>query len=151
MSGKAPNLDKVITPLETALRENDSFLEGVPDSDITVRFLVEECVSIKKAKELLAVSQTMYIRQRLWNGRLEGVKVDMGPYEKWFITKESINYYRENSLRANKPKKYILYVYPDSQDKLLDALRQAGIYFDLRPNYTPTNGGERWTSEGGDD
>lgn len=147
---KEPNLEKVIEPLEVILRESDSVLEGMAPSDITIRFLVEECVPIKRAKEMLGVSQAMYVRQILWNGRLEGVKVDMGSYQKWFITLESIAYYKEHSLRAAKPKKYILYVYPDDQDKLIDALRQAGIFFDLQPNYQPNGDPQRWTSEGGD-
>lgn len=143
MAGKPTEeqLARVIEPLDVAVRESDSYLQPLVESGITVKFLVEKCYSIKRATKYLKVAQDMYIRQLVWKAKLEGVKVWMGSYEKWFITQESLDYYKEHNLRRTKPKKYILKTSPDTYDKVMAFLEDLGEPFELYPNYRPKKKG----------
>lgn len=128
-------LDRVVEVLEYSVRQKDSHLQTLDPSDITVRFLLQECVGIIEATKKLGLAHAQYIRQLVWKGNLESVKVDLGQYKKWYVTKESISYYSEHHLRANQPRRYIIRIYPEDERQVRNALDATGIEYELEVGY----------------
>lgn len=128
-------LDAPIEVLEYATRPGDSPLMEMEEEDITLRFVLEECASVKDTRKALNFGHIEYVRRLIGAGKIEGVKVDLGQYKKWYITQESIAYYAEHTLRAGKPKRYILRIFPEDEQQVREVLTAAAVHYELAVAY----------------
>ena len=141
-----PGLE-IVDPLETIGRQDDAKTpRPIYSMTITVNFLLEECVGVKEAQFMLGLAWSNYAYALLQKGALEGVEIACKGHDKWFITKESVAYYKEHTLRSKKLRRYDLRIHKDDEDKLRSLMTGAGIDYKLEIAYKAprheTEGGE---------
>lgn len=125
-------LEKVIVPIEISARteERIGLFIGLTVADIRSKF-----VSIKGAHLTLGYGYEEYTRALLLQGKIEGVKIQLKGYRKWFISKESIGYYLEHSARKGKPSRYILRIDKSTEGQVREALDSLNISYELEIAY----------------
>lgn len=102
---------------------------------IEQKSLDDEFCSLTIATEQLNMSQTSYVRKILLEGKLSGVKLQMKGFQKWFVHRDSIEYYNDHFSRHAKRQRYTLKIHPDDVTFVRDALITAGIRFELAKAY----------------
>ena len=92
-------------------------------------------VGIKAAQKRMGLGYSQYVRRLLLQGKLEGIKADMGHYRKWFISLKSIEQYMDNSRRTEQARRFILRAELEDREAIEKALKAAGIEFELELAY----------------
>jgi len=105
-----------------------------PFADLTAeRFAT--FAGIKDSRPLLGVAHDLYVRQLLHAGRIEGVKVQLKGYTKWFIDPVSIEYYTANKARRSGLRRYLLRANSTDEETIRHALNMLGIEYTLEISY----------------
>jgi hypothetical protein len=101
----------------------------------SIQEIKDEFLSLQGTKERMGLSSKEYARSLKDQGKLEGIRVDMGHYSQWFITKESILYYETHILRSKKPRNYRLRLFSKDYATAIQALDAAGIFYQVELEY----------------
>lgn len=113
-------------------------------SNITWQEIDSLFVDLEKATVLLSKKRSGYVRLLLLSGRIEGVKVQMKGFAKWYVDLESIDYYNETKGQRRSIRRYILRIPPESEGairEILDRLVTFGgeeLQLDLPGNFNYT-------------
>lgn len=91
-------------------------------SNLTWEMIDAAFYSLEEAQEVLGLARTNYVRQLVLQGRLEGVKVALKGYNKWFLDKESVYKYDETKGRRLAVRRYILRIDPELEEQVREAL-----------------------------
>ena len=95
----------------------------------------KEFVGITGATKLLGFAHAQYTRRLVIEGKLEAIKVQLPHYSKWFISRAGIKGYLSGARRTTSHRRYILKMDLDQEQKVRDALKAAGVEFDLELAY----------------
>lgn len=104
-------------------------------SSISKAKLEKEYVGLSGAQAKMGVAHQQYVRRLTSQGKLEGIKVDMGHYVKWWVSLKSIEAYMENNRRTEQARRYVLRIELEDEVKVRKALKDAGVDFSLELAY----------------
>ncbi len=128
-----PNKTTTVKIIEKSIR-SDRVSDDDPFADLTAeRFAT--FAGIKDSRPLLGVAHDLYVRQLLHAGRIEGVKVQLKGYTKWFIDPSSIAYYTANKARRSGLRRYLLRANSTDERAIREALDATGIEYTLEISY----------------
>ena len=122
--------------VEVSLAKNSVLPEGLEvGSEVSKDTLTKNYKGIKESQKYLELGYSQYVRRLLLQGKLEGIKVDMGHYRKWFIFQGSLDQYLENSRRTEQARRFILRAELEDREAIEEALEAAGIEYSLELAY----------------
>jgi len=94
---------------------------------------------IREATEYLGFKHSQYTRRLVVEGRLDkpvpAEKRNLGHYSKWFIAKESLDYYLSKNRVRGGLRRFILRVDLENIEAIEEALRKTGIEYTLELAY----------------
>lgn len=97
--------------------------------NLTWKEIDAEFISLDEAAEVLGYKRVNYVRQLTLGAKLEGVRVEMRGFSKWFIERVSIDWYRNNKARSASIRRFVLRISPDDELAVvtaLDELKKSG-------------------------
>jgi hypothetical protein len=93
-------------------------------------------VSINVATTMLGLAYAQYVRRLVLEGKLVAVKIQEQNYQKWYVSRVSIEKYLTGNRRTSGLRRYILKVDEENETKVREALTALGVEFTLELNYT---------------
>jgi hypothetical protein len=109
--------------------------KGEVPSSLTVTVLSSKYVDIPGSTSLLKVAYPKYARRLVLSDKLKAIKVAIRGGSKWFIDKESILKYVENTGRSRELRNYVLRIPMESEDTVRKAIEKLGIKYELEIAY----------------
>lgn len=104
-------------------------------SKVEAKSLKTAYKGIKATREEMGLGYDVYVRRLLLEGKLEGIKVDHGHYNKWHIYIPSVERYMEEHRRTEQARRFILRAELEDRAKIEKALDEAGIQYELELAY----------------
>lgn len=129
------NESRIVTPLEIIGYDRPGTESPIYSKVFTVKDVISKFTDIRGCQKILGLAYSQYARKLLIAGRLEGIKLPLRGYNKWFITLESVQYYRTHTLRSLKLTRYDLRIFPDDESKIVKALDALDIPYSLEKAY----------------
>lgn len=93
--------------------------------NVTWQEIDEHYTSLDGAATLLNYKRVNYVRQLTLSGKLEGVKLEMRGFEKWFVELVAIDWYKNHKARRSSIRRYILHLNPDDEEHVRSLLDNA--------------------------
>lgn len=81
-------------------------------------------VGIDEATELLGMKRSTYVRTLVLSSQLEGVRIIHRGYDKWFIERASIEWYKGGRQRRSTIKRMVLRIHPRDELEIRSTLER---------------------------
>jgi len=121
---RRPEKVKVVDMAIRTVSEEYNKTKAEQYQNVTWKEIDEGFESLENTTTRLKMARTNYVRQLVLVGRLEGVKVEMRGFNKWFVERSSIDYYLQHKKRQLSMRRYLLRINPDDEAEVRNALFQ---------------------------
>lgn len=116
MSGNR-RLDKIVVTDYTINEEDQERYQQKYDQyhSLTWEEIDSGFVSLVKAAEMMQMARPNYVRLLALTGKLEGVRIAMKGFDKWFIELQSIDAYKNRTGRTLEVRRYLFRCNPKDE------------------------------------